>query len=114
MIARDAQGSSQDQCPALGQAKCWVARDTARAESSSGQQLLWLTSQFPLQGVARAKQAVPPGHAGGGNGTKKKRLFSNVEGFKNLFLSLFLESLRLGPKVPGRVALTPSTRRVQF
>lgn len=45
---------------------------------------------------------------------KKKHLFSNMEGLKNLFLSLFLESLRLGPKVPSRVALTPSTRRVQF
>lgn len=72
------------------------------------------SSQFPLQGVARAERAVPPGHAGGGSRTKKKRLFSNMEGFKNLFLSLFLESLRLGPKVPSCAALTPSTRRVQF
>lgn len=60
---------------------------------------------------------MPPCHAGGGNRLKKKKkkcLFSNMEGFKNLFLSLFLESLRLGPKMPGRVALTPSSRRVRF
>lgn len=100
--------------PSPGSGKVLGSQGHSQGREQLRQQLLWLTSQFPLQGVARAKQAVPPGHAGGGNGMKKKRLFFNVEGFKNFFLSLFLESLRLGPKVPGRVALTPSTRRVQF
>lgn len=70
--------------PAPVRAKRWVARD----------------------GIARAERAVPQGRAEGGDHTTN--LFSDVEGFKNLFLSLFLESLRLGPKVPGRVALSPS------
>lgn len=40
VIALGAHGSSQD----LGQMKCWVARDAARATHSLEQQQLWLTS----------------------------------------------------------------------
>lgn len=68
MVTLGVHGLSQGQCPALGAARCWVARDTARAEHSSRQ--LWLTSTLLLQVVARAEQAVPPDHAGGGNRTK--------------------------------------------